>query len=217
LNQLLQYEQLLAEKIQQSPVPDMADAIWANIELELDKDLPDDPGNEPPSSSPGGGGAPGTSFYFYIVTSVVITALVLTFVWMQGNNKPAQPSVVPPARETPTNRTPVIDSSSAPVVGNKRPIVPVISPRIDSGNTSTRGTIINSAFTDSLLNQPIGRIETDSVTIKDNAGLGAPVTLAIDSAMKQKETLLKKPKGVRGITDDDYKIRAEKKDSTRKG
>lgn len=217
MNQLLQYEQLLAEKIQQSPVPDMADAIWANIELELDKDLPDDSGNEPPSSSPRGGGAPGTSFYFYIVTSVVITALVLTFVWMQGNNKAEQPSVLPPAREIPSNSTPVIDSSSPPAIDNTQQIAPLISPRIDSSNTNAAGPIINSAFTDSLLNQPIGRMETDSVTIKDNAGLGAPVTLAIDSAMKQKETPLKKPRGVKGITDDDYKIKTEKKESLRKG
>jgi hypothetical protein len=217
LNQLSPYEQLLAEKIQQSPVPDMADAIWANIELELDKNLPDDPGNEPPSPSPGGGGAPGISVYFYIVTSVVITALVLTFVLMQGKDKAVQPSAVPPTREIPTNSIPVIDSSSPPVTGNTQPIAPLLSPRIDSGNTSAANPVINSAFTDSLLNQPIGRIESDSVTIKDNAGLGAPVTLAIDSAMKQTGTPLKKPRGVKGITDDDYKIKAEKKDSTRKG
>lgn len=214
MNQLLQYEQLLAEKIQQSPVPDMADAIWANIELELDKDLPDNPGNEPPSSTPGGGGAPGISFYFYIVTGVVITALVLTFVLLQDKDKPVQPSALPPLREAPAENTPVIDNSLPPPP-TRQGSTPLIIPRIDSSNTRAADPIINRSFADSLFNQPVGRMTSDSVTIKDNARLGAPVTLAIDSAMKQKEIPGKKPRGVPGITDDDYKIKSEKKDSTK--
>lgn len=214
MNQLLPYEQLLSEKIQQAPVANMADAIWATIAQELDKDLPDDPGTEPPSSPTGGGAAPAKPFHFYFATGVVVTALVTTFI-LTKNNKPTQPSLAPSTQEQKTNEEPVRgDTLSTTRQYNS----PTVSGHIPKRDSSQGASALTPLFTipDSLLDQPVGRLASDSASIKENAGIGAPVVIALDSAIRQAETPTKKPRGLPGITDDDYKLRMEKKDSTKK-
>ena len=44
--------QLIAEKLNALPVPDLADLIWAKIEAQLDIDLPPDTGNDDPGPAP---------------------------------------------------------------------------------------------------------------------------------------------------------------------
>ena len=44
--------QLIAEKLDALPVPDLADLIWAKIEAQLDIDLPPDTGNDDPGPAP---------------------------------------------------------------------------------------------------------------------------------------------------------------------
>ena len=41
MDQRLQYEELIAGKLQQLPVPDMQDQIWERIKFQLDLDMPE--------------------------------------------------------------------------------------------------------------------------------------------------------------------------------
>ncbi len=77
MNQRTIYEQLIAEKLEQIPFPDNADAIWASIEGQLTI-LPANDGNTPPSKSSGSGGGNmvgGISFITAIIA--VVTGIVI--------------------------------------------------------------------------------------------------------------------------------------------
>jgi hypothetical protein len=80
MDQRLRYEQLISEKLESLPIPDMADAIWARIEAQLDIDLPTDEGGGTTPDAPSGPGMMGWGL------SVVIIALITAF--LINKNKP---------------------------------------------------------------------------------------------------------------------------------
>jgi hypothetical protein len=109
MEERLKYEQLIGEKLQSLPIPNMQDAIWARVKAQLDIDLPSDDndgGNSP--QPPSGPGIIGWGL------SVVIIALVTAFFLFK--NKPK-------TKNTRNNST-TTEQVSSPGVQNNGPPLP---------------------------------------------------------------------------------------------
>ena len=85
------YENLIAVKLDQMPVPDTADSIWASIELQLDADLPSDDADNTASKNPTTG-KPGMAKGFYFSLLTVIVALIILY---NDNKKQTTKKIVP--------------------------------------------------------------------------------------------------------------------------
>ena len=202
------YENLIATKLEQMPVPDMADSIWASIELQLDADLSSDDADHTPSKNPGTG-KPGFGKGFYFSLLTVVVALIILY---NDNKKPLKKNSDLPSIPETTTVAPVPDS-----------ILPADKPFEKNNNgiknmLNQKDTIANSFV-------PPGRISFDSLTPQS---FSSPKPDSAAPLLKNKPALLPsfdslappqkiKPKGVKGITNEDYKIRTDKKDSLKRG
>lgn len=103
MNQKTPYELQIADKLQQLPLPDLQDAIWARIERTLDIDMPtnDDDGG---GGDGGPGSGPGTPWWGSgvggFVFSMVVVAALTTFVIIKSlnssnTNGPARDNTAP--------------------------------------------------------------------------------------------------------------------------
>jgi len=186
------YEQLIAQKLEQAPVPDMADAIWARITIQLDEDSTGDDNNNTPPSDPK---TPATLLLKQIswVVLFAITIMIITRNWNRVKNNPAPQPVVLPVQTAP----------SVPGPQDKKAL-PVIQQQSRSGSSTTSPGSI-----DSVHPQPFTRLP-GAVTIsnldslqKTTPGVKSPFLtprLTIDSLLPPTH------KGVKGIVDDDYRI-----------
>jgi hypothetical protein len=206
LEQITTYEKLIAQKLEQAPLPDLADSIWSSIELELDSPAPGDGGQEPPAQNPPGKGLPGAGKLIY----AVIPALLITAAWLYFKNK---------EQHQPQQNAPVIQAPADTLMADSTPVfiqpdqqsVSTGNAKKQTGNPRDTGAFsLQGLFSDSLFQPVIPPATQDSISmppvnttpvIKDTASKTAPP---------------KKLRGVKGITDDDYKIIAEKKDSVKK-
>lgn len=182
----------MAAKLEQIPVPDMSDSIWAGIEMQLDAGS----GAPAKKSRRKFRGRGGIGF----MGVVVVVVLVLWYIHKikeaipkspQQERRPAVEAVPPVADSVIRKDTPVKHNLVMPAAGpadsllkNKIP-VPVPGPDSASG----KGLPILGA--DSVLLQELKEParQPDSVRVP-------PV--------------IRKPRGVKGITPDDYKISARK-------
>jgi hypothetical protein len=143
MEQRAAYEITIAGKLDHLPVPDMADAIWARIERQLDIDLPtNDGGNGPAPSKPSGPGAMGWGL------SALLVALVTTFFLLKKEPQTTTPSIQPsaPAIEQTTQPTQNITGSPLPADNTKTiqntisretpPVERAALPPPDSGGTA---------------------------------------------------------------------------------
>jgi len=192
VNEIRPYEQLIAAKLDQLPVPDMADGIWSDIERELD--APAGPPNEPASAFTRAG--------WFGLAAVVVAALLL---WYFAHKTPATqppgalpathaPAPVEPAEPPPAEERP---SSDKPA---KKKIIPVLPVEIKKDTAAYHAAV------------PIDSVHADSVVKKilpDVDLYAAPPAPAPAPGGK-------KHKGVKGITDDDYKISAGKDSGKKK-
>lgn len=200
MNQKAQYEITIAEKLEHLTVPDMVDAIWSRIETQLDIDLPTDDGpSEPPSNPPAGGGS-WVSPALFIAFTVFITTLYFT------NRKkpdivPAQPGIEnSPALITPSGSNPV-NPSGPP--GND------VTPRRNQPGSVTPGM----PFFDSLANLAGGLQVPVTDSNLNKGGIIQPTSIA-PLVINPPDSSKKKPRGVKGITDDDYRVVPASKDSS---
>ena len=189
MDQQPSYENLVAKKLESLTIPDMADAIWASIEAQLDLDMPTDDGgsNDPGPSSPRGSGIIGWGL------SVVIVALVTAFLIFKNKpkTKPSTQNTPAPIEQInqPSQQTNSPPRSNAPGIKTARP-----PSAAASENTAVK--------VDTLVPQTqatIARNQADSV----KAAPPQPVVIA--PAIKD-TTPPKKKRGVSGVTDDDYRI-----------
>jgi hypothetical protein len=208
VNKLTPYEILIAHKTEQVTVPDMADSIWTSIEAQLDAGPSPDDSNAGPSKPPVKG-LPGSGNLLTLL-SVAAIAIALTWFFTRNKkdsaNKIEQPSISPATAISPpaadTNKmidlAPKRNITVLPILAGKDTLLPTDNytmPPIDT---------LNNVFIPPA-------IQPDSVFLSgDNK---TPVI--VDSS-----TILppagKKPKGVKGIGDNDYKIISSKKDSAKK-
>lgn len=202
MNQLQPYEQTIATKLVELPLPDMADAIWADIAAQLDGDLPPDGEAPTPGNNPSGG----TSWAKGITLAVGTVGIALVAYWLIRLNQPT-------AAPTPTNPQPaeqkIPQTDTALQTQRIRRVNPpaVEEPPIQTlaPNTPTISTnrIFQPIAVDSVLLQPTSppTSQPDSAV----APITAPVLVLPPPGKKQR--------GTQGIKDSDYKF-VRGKDST---
>lgn len=200
------YELLITQKLEQVPLPDLADSIWASIETQLDAPFPGEDGNDTPIEYPPQKGLPGTGKLFYIA----VPALLFTAAWFYFKNKKQQPpeKAIPVLEARPDSVS--TDSSGNLLDPGKNPdIQNKIKKQEDNPDTQHSfilpGLPADSAFR--LLTPPVQQDTASLLT-------APPVVIIADTALKTPPS--KKTKGVKGITNNDYKIITERKDSAKK-
>ena len=221
MNSTTPYEQLVASKLDQVPVPDMADSIWASIEMQLDV----------PADAPGEGSGDGSAdapmgkkpfsagkgiALFGLAAVVAVIALLWWYYGHKGHapvNVPAAPRALPaPATQAPPPVAPprVAPSTVEPPAPVKKSI-PVIPGAIKKDTVLFHAPPKDSVRVDSVVKQIPSPVKIDSSFLQKNR-VPAPDD---DPGYIPLAPRPKKPKGVKGITSDDYKISAGK-DSGRK-
>ncbi|SDE94688.1 hypothetical protein [Chitinophaga filiformis] len=190
------YEKLIAEKLDQVPVPDMADSIWASIEMQLDVDA-----NTPDNTSTPKKATKFKGKGWYGAAGAATIAVAL---WWFTNHKDPIPEKGTPAPPPPTIEVPITipDSTSEKPV-ERKPIVPV--PR--EKNTAPVIDIppVVPEF-DSTTWQVLPPAKPDSQVERYRRAFPP----AVDSVNTRP---IKKSRGVKGITEDDYRLSV---DSTHK-
>ena len=188
------YELILSEKLQNLPVPDMADAIWARIEQQLDLDMPtDDPdGNPPAPTSPSGG------WKLPLVSASIL--LIAAIAYLLIAKKPESP--IPVNKETPQQGRSVADTIVlVPDLSQPDPV----EKQMASPQTSFPILPETSPVTDTGQRMVFSPRKQDTLPL-----ISAPPLLNRPAADSPKT---KRPRGVSGLSDADYKIAPAKKDS----
>lgn len=208
MNKKTTYEVLIAEKVTQLPVPDMADAIWSRIELELDAVPGTDGGDQqmPSESLPGNVITTATKLWLIIIAVAVMTALIILFT-KNKNNKPVDVKNIPATIQE-TGKKQELDSTSTLLNTNPGNGAVVPFQPVPQKTGDVPAPLISPVFNDSVFNEPLKNARNDSA-ISINT---PPVIIKPDSAATMPPPPYKKPRGVKGIGDNDYKI-TSKKDS----
>ena len=198
MNKKQAYEITITSKLEALPLPNLEDAIWSRIEAQLDLDLPTDDGggNTPAPKSPINFGWLGGAGLF-CVTAVLISLFTLT------QSKDRERSTNTSSQEVSTGQ---VDSNAAqsptPTTPARKPSNAVL-PNITSNDSNNAFVPIDSNAT---TNQPL------TIQTKDSPqAQGAPPVAIVP----QKDTAPpKRSRGVKGISDSDYRI-VPKKDTSR--
>jgi len=194
MDQAGKYELLIGEKLEQIPLPDLVESIWARIETELDTDLPD--GNDQgPDAGPIGGP------FWRRGLFVLFGALVMTFFFYPNNkNQNIESNIVLPATETITPENNLPDKP------------PPNQPRANRTAQPKQRVVDSTASPDPVLPQQVNLTPSKlDDSLKANVPslvVNPPPPVIKDSAGK------KKSRGVKGLNDDDYRI-VPKRDTTR--
>jgi len=243
VNPTTPYEQLIAAKLDQVPVPDMADSIWASIEMQLDvpadaQESPDGPDTSDAPESPGSPNAHDTPAQGPASISNVVSwyglaglaAVVAIILWWYYSRKGHAPEKItpPPAIERtpaePPRVAPEPPPSESPSVG---PAATPIKKNVIKTNTASFHNIPHDSIhvsVDSAIKLNLPPVKVDSSSLQNNRISLPDVDLystppsarpSPPPAPLTPTSTGKKHKGVKGITDDDYKISAGK-DSGRK-
>jgi hypothetical protein len=191
MDERLKYEQLIGEKLQSLPIPDMQDAIWARVKAQLDIDLPtdgNDGGNDP--QSPSGPGIIGWGL------SVVIIALITTFFILKNK----------PKKQGAKNNSNTTEQVSSPSVQNNGPPLPNSS-KVKSTSTpfNTSGdNLVPTAINDSASQldlSVVAPVSGDSIQTNLPA---SPITVAPPKTDSTAQ--VKKGRGMQGLNDSSYRI-----------
>jgi hypothetical protein len=171
------YEIIIAQKLEQLPVPAMEDAIWNRISAQLDIEMPETPAQQP-SPSP-------NNTFLNIATLFVLITAIATYLFVQKQPAAPQPVIPTPVQV----RDSIRPSETIPL----QPSPP---------KTPTPKTIITTPDTVTDINViPVVPVISDSLTI------APPETVVTPPAIiTPVDTVRKKPAGVKGLRDEDYKI-----------
>ena len=192
------YEDLIAAKLEQVPVPDMADSIWAGIEMQLDTPV-DVPGKKTTPKIKGKG------WYGF----AVITAAVTSLWWFSSRTNHPPQNITPQRQITVPEITPAGTDSHTIRNNTEKKIIPVLPIPLHNDSLQLEEKPDSVMSKDSVVERVLPLMKMEPRPRRQDK----PVTPAVDSASLA--PLVKKPKGVKGISSDDYKISA-KKDSTGK-
>jgi hypothetical protein len=205
MNQKTPYELQIADKLQQLPLPDMQDAIWARIERTLDIDMPTDDGDG--GGSDGGPDTPwwdGTGLGGFVFSMVFVAALTSFIIFktlnQSTNNGPATDNT--PANELTLPQSEDQQPPPGTMALPTRNRVPVRTndPRLVAG--------------DSVLGEPlvitpplVQDTATNTTAIVPPPPVTTPAT-TVDTTRPGR-----RPRGAQGINPNDYRI-VPKRDST---
>lgn len=206
MNQGTPYEQLIAEKLDQVPVPDMADGIWAGIAMQLDAGA----GSEAPAKKPsvkfGGKG------WYGLIGVAGIVALLW---WYYGRLPqraippkalPAPAPVETPAVSPPVAKPPTIrDSGKSSYRPPEKKIVPAAPGEVKKDTVLFHPVPKDSVRRDSSFLQK-NRLPLPDVDLYTSPPSSRPPS----SPPPLSPPPPKKNRGVKGISSDDYKISARK-------
>lgn len=204
MNQKTTYEVTITSKLNQLPIPDLREAIWARIEGELDADMPTDDGGDTPPSSPRGG-----QVLPYALPGIVVIIIALFLIKINKQN--SKPNKIPAT--TPATQTIITTPAASPPPIDTKAIIPdKKNPVVYPGTNVPISTVPNSTDSSSV---PVADIIPP---VTDNTNQQAPPLVQAPPSQTQKTDSLapKKKRGVSGITNDDYRITPAKPDSGRK-
>ncbi|MBC9932815.1 hypothetical protein [Chitinophaga qingshengii] len=189
------YEKLMAAKLDQVPVPDMADSIWARIELQLDA-VVDNPDEHTPEAKKEHTPAKKSMIKhigkgWYGIAGVAVAA---TTMWWYTSRPTTVPEKTPPVKNIPATQAPVDSGTIKPPLEKKE--VPVL-PKNDTAHLLVPPPPVTDSPAAPVLLPPTA----DSLFVP-HYRYAPPV----------KDTVhpVKKPRGVPGITEDDYRISVQK-------
>ena len=199
MNRKTTYELTITEKLQHLPLPNLEDAIWARVKAQLDLDLPtdDNDGGEGPDTPSTGGWVWGGGLFLFVAAFVAVFFLRKTDV---------QPSVSPsiPTQNAAPVASPVPQPSTvpAPVTNGREPTpLPLTPSGISPGSFASPGSD-SLAVAPPLTTLPAA----DSL---QRTTLVVPPPVVVDTTRPGPKT-----KGVRGLTDADYRIVPARRDSS---
>lgn len=210
MNQRTTYEEWIAGSLEQIPVPDMADAIWARIEQQLNLDMP-----QQDAGGNGGGKLPGFSAPGQWFLTALMAALIGLYLL-----KPSKPSTyIPAPAQQNTVSTITHDSIATPaetttLIRSKADIPMEGPPPEASGHTHSTG-----AANTPPENQPVHEIQQPQEALQQpqtntvpNTSQQSVVTGKPNTVSSLVDTTAKKSRGVKGIGNGDYKITPVKKE-----
>ncbi len=198
VNTTTPYEQLIAAKLDQAPVPDMSDSIWAGIESRLDAGV-------------SVGTPKGKGWWYGIIGIVAVVTLIL--LWWYHSHKPNAPE-----RTVPKGRTPMIKESlparDSSTIKNK----PKKKQLRAEPLTIKKDTLLNGDNSvDSGFSEYTPRARRDRSPVWADPTSGQKNRPQhIDSMNTSTPPAGKKHRGVKGITDEDYRISAKKDSAGRR-
>lgn len=186
MNEHLPYEVIIAQKLQDLPSPDMADAIWTRIEKQLDIDMPTDDGGNAPSSPTSGGWIGGAAFGLFV-------AALITIFLLYRNEKSTTPQVQP--QSIPATQSPVENSNDTVRAAEPNNII-LRPPASDAeppppGVAAPQATLPDSNAANEVTNLP------DSV--RSAPVISPPQQQPVQDSVKPR-------RGVAGISDSNYRI-----------
>ena len=188
MNQPTAYEQLIAQKVQEVEVPELRNSIWATIEHQLNNEMPPDgPGSGGPNNFNWGIGGKGL-FTLFVAIATYISVSKQTF----DNKRDALQKPKAIEHHKPTQKK--LDSLNH---------LPPLKEKTSKENGAAK-------VQDAVVAQPKG---VDSVQTASNSVLeSAP------STPTKADTVVttRKARGVRGISDADYRLIPTRKDSVKR-
>jgi hypothetical protein len=200
VNTTTPYENLIAAKLDQIPVPDMADSIWNSIEMQLDVDAVDEAPDKKPSLKNKGKG-----WYGFIGIIVVATSL-----WWYYHDTDHVPQQTTPIETSPATAAPTRLVDSPATINNiEKKNIPVTPLNIKKDTISLNSILNSEIHFDSASIQQVAPLPIDSPSLQNDK----PPVRVFDSVYVIPTR--KKYKGVKDITNDDYKLSVNP-DSTQK-
>lgn len=200
MSQLAPYEKIIAKKIGQLAMPDMMDSVWGNVEARLNIELPVDK----PSSSINTKSFLKKRKWFIILGAAIV---VVIFLLVKNRQKKPVKNTLPNLQQNEQKTKVSNNATSTPNRNAKkkesinRNIAPAAVP----------DTQITNTF---LLPWPDSSVKTN-IQVFQPPDIKIPIANPVLPPLK-KDSIQNgnKKKGVQDITDDEYKIKAVKKDST---
>jgi hypothetical protein len=198
VSKITPYEQLMAAKLDQVPVPDIADGIWAGIEMQLDAmgDMPVEPAHKPVAAF--------KSIGWYSLAGILVVVLL----WWYFSHTGTVPKAPVPVKPLPQTHAPL---SVDP---------PPVEDRHSSDKPAKKKEIPTVPAETKKDTAPSFNVPKDSIRVDSQAtpAFSKPDPPEVDlyTAPQLPTSGGKKHKGVKGITNDDYKISAGKDSGRRK-
>jgi hypothetical protein len=199
MNQLLPYEQQIAEQMQRAPVPDMQDAVWARIEAILDAEM-DAAENQPDET------IIKHQIKKYSVPKVSVLVIILAVVIaMLINRKQSSNRVQKPKKET----TVPVKQQTSTKEGKSLPDEPALLPVAEQKVIKANKNSLETGNDDSVfIMPPVQQVKPESKRNDSVLKINPPLIIK-----PQKDSIKKKPRGVSGISDSDYRFVMPEKDS----
>ena len=198
------YEILIADKLEGLPVPDMADAIWARIELELDA-APSGDATEP--ANPLHIATPGISAKTMALLGGGLLALVVLFFIIKKNTKRTEDKELQsPTKQTDTQKVP--HQLPATVPDTVQYMQPATLPKTVLKPIDSSASYIDPVLrNDDAFQLPLALPEKDSAV---SLNVAPRIGSSIDSSLLI--TVPGKPRGIQ-IPDNGYRMKNSKRDS----